>query len=175
MRGLFLDTSTRTGWALFENRAAFRGCGTKRLPKGGHQHDYGARTWALFDWLERQIVHLKPQIIGYETPFIPFGNSELGTSGHTLRLQIALASTIETVATKHGIRCMEMPTQTCKVALLGPKVRPPKETPKAARRAWWKAAMVAAARRQGWDVQDDNQADACGVACAVFDEIGLNL
>ena len=134
MRGLFLDTSTRTGWALFESRSTLRACGTKKLLPGLHKEDYGTRTWDLFAWVDHQIDRLKPVIVGFESPFIPFGNSDLGTSGQTLRLQIALASTIEMAAKKHRVRCMEMPTQTCKVALLGKGVRPTKETPKKDRR-----------------------------------------
>ena len=171
MRGLFLDTSTHTGWALFERRAAFRACGTFRLPRAGPE-DYAGRTWPLFQWLDRQIDHLKPAIIGFESPFIPFGNAEIGTTGQTLRLQIALASTVEMVAKKHGVRCMEASTQSCKKAMIGTS-RVPKEIN---RKDWdWKAKMLEAVRRQGWTVTDHHQADACAVGAVIYDEIGLNL
>src|SRR5262245_18087794 len=85
------------------------------------------------------------------------------TTAQTLRLQISLASTIETLAKARGVRCFEVATQSAKVALLGIG-----RAPKDARNWDWKREMVIAAVRRGWPVGDDHQADACAVALVAY-------
>lgn len=172
---LGLDLSTRTGWAWFESPDAVPVCGTERLPKAFDPEDYAARTWPLMQWLDRFIeAHPSIEIIAFESPFIPMGSQKdkdthgpdakktFVTTAQTLRLQISLASTIETVAKANDLRCFEVATQSAKLALTG-HGRVPKDA-----KDWdWGREMVIAATRLGWRVADDHQADACAVAKVV--------
>lgn len=171
MRVLGLDLSTRTGWAWFEDADGKPVCGTERLPKVLDPDDYGTRTLALLRWLDQFVEDHRPiNVIVFESPFIPMGPTKdkdthgsdqkptFNTTAQTIRLQISLASTIETVAKSHDIRCMEVATSSGKLMLTGcgraPKVK-----------NWdWGREMVNAATRRGYPVADDHQADACAVA-----------
>lgn len=139
--------------------------------------DYGTRTWALMDLLEKFIEVCgaeRPEGIAYESPFIPMGmaggsSSGFNTTAQTIRLQIALASTVETVATKFGIPCLEVATQSAKTALIG-FGRKPKDDPK-----WdWKKQMLLAATRQGYACADDHQADAIAVGKVAYSHWGYD-
>lgn len=169
---LGLDLSTRTGWAWWKHHEFRPVCGTEKLPKAFDPADYAARTWPLMKWLEQFISdHKVIEAIAYESPFIPMaplkpkdGESAFNTTMHTLRLQIALATTIETVAKKHRIRCVEVATQSAKVAMVG-YGRKPKDDPKFD----WKKAMLLGATRLGYAVADDHQADAIAVSLVAYE------
>jgi Holliday junction resolvasome RuvABC endonuclease subunit len=115
-----------------------------------------------------------PDIVAFEGPFIPMGPQKdkgahsfggkpaFVTTAQTLRLQIALATTIETVAKKHGLRCIEVATSSAKVALAGSARLGDKK----------KSAMVEAAWARGWQVADDHQADALAVCMVTYDSLG---
>lgn len=165
---LALDTSTRVGWAYFESSATAPLCGTFKLPKIDPA-DYAGRALPLFAWVQTMANLHKPDLIGFESPFIPFGNTTLGTTGHTVRLQIALATAVEMAARSKSIDCLEATTQQCKKALLG-FGRMPKIWTKEQKDAWdWKKEMVKAAQARGWSCADDHQADAVGVALVAYE------
>ncbi len=174
---LTFDTSTRAGWAYFSGpRAARPIFDTIRLPIAD-KDDYAARTWPLMQAAEALVAKFEPDVMGFEAPFIPWGNSDLGTSGQTVRLQILLAGVIELVAKKHGItRCIEATTQECKKAMTGhgaiPKAVKATLRKQEDRRKWWKHQMVAACHARRWMVQDDNQGDAVAVGVVVYDVLG---
>lgn len=169
---LGLDLSTRTGWAYFSSPDAKPICGTHRLPKVFNPDDYGTRTWDLMQWLD-QFIDDRPGIslIVLESPFIPMGPAKdkdthspdqkptFVTTAQTIRLQISLASTIETVAKSHDIRCMEVATASGKLMLTGLG-----RAPSGVKNWDWGREMVIAATRRGFPVADDHQADACAVA-----------
>lgn len=161
---LAIDVSTHTGWAYWQDIAKPPVCGTEKLPKVHNPDDYGARTWPLMDWLETFLNSAGVDAIAYEAPFIPMGlnkggaTSNFNTTQHTIRLQISLASTIETVAKKRLVRCVEVATQSAKVALIG-FGRKPKDQPKFD----WKREMLIAATRAGYRVSNDHEADAIAV------------
>ncbi len=172
MRVVGLDLSTRTGWAWFEDADGKPVCGTERLPKVFDAEDYGTRTLALLRWLDQFVEDHQPvNVIAFESPFIPMGPQKdkdthgaeqkptFVTTAQTLRLQISLASTIETVAKSHGIRCMEVATSSAKLMLTGHG-----RAPSGVKNWDWGREMVNAATRRGFPVADDHQADACAVA-----------
>lgn len=160
---LALDLSTHTGWAYWRDCQKAPLCGTEKLPKTHNPEDYGARTWPLMDWLEAFLNSGPVDAIAYESPFIPLAGgagktATFNTTQHAIRLQISLASTIETVAKKRLVRCVEVATSSAKVAMIGFGHRP-KDQPKFD----WKRAMLIAATRAGYRVSNDHEADAVAV------------
>ncbi len=180
MRVLGLDLSTRTGWAWFTSPDAKPVCATERLPKVLDPEDFGTRTFALLQWLDRFIADHDPvEVIAFESPFIPMGPQKdkdlhgpdakptFTTTAQTIRLQISLASTIETVAKCHDIRCLEVVTASAKKFLTG-FGRAPRDVAN-----WdWGREMQMAATRRGFPVADDHQADACAVALVAMASLG---
>jgi Holliday junction resolvasome RuvABC endonuclease subunit len=173
---LALDLSTSVGWAIFAqpDRKPMH-VGTYKVAKGESQDDYGARTFDLETWLEMMIKRYMPDVIAFESPFIPMGRPAFPAGGkfgqtldpddkpfvttqHTLRLQISLANTIELTAARRGIRCLEVASVSAKKALTG-SGRSPKDH------------MIVAAKDRGWDVKNNHEADAGGVGLVAIDWI----
>lgn len=168
---LALDTSTTVGWALFAqpDRNPMH-IGSFHIPTGTDQDDYGARTLYLEEWLERMIVRYRPDVIAFESPFIPMAppkenpfaqpgdKKPFVTTQHTLRLQISLANTIETTAKRRGIRCLEVAPVSAKKELTG-SGRSHKDQ------------MIVAAKDRGWDVKNNHEADAGGVGLVALNWI----
>lgn len=171
MRVLGLDVGVNVGWAFFKSEDAPPLCGIKVLPKAFDENDIAARTWPLRQWLRDMVAVHKPDVVGFESPFIPVqrrgpqesGKSQFVTTQATLRLLISLSAEIETTCKELGVRCMEVASSSGKIALAGSaRLGNSKER---------KEAMVAAATDRGWDVSDKgHDADACGVALVVFDQ-----
>jgi hypothetical protein len=181
---LTFDTSTRVGWFVgtspSEPPIRFA---TFKLPKTYDPDDYGKRAYPLFRQVHHLIEAYQPDVIGFESPFIPMkpkkkryattGGDKLGddftTTQHVLRLQIALATAIEIAVEQNNdfsdrkrIRCVEVATSSAKLALAG-----------SARLEDKKLDMVRAAWARGWEVSDDHQADAGGVFLVVCDALGI--
>ena len=162
MRGLFLDLSTRVGWALFEGPLLLPRMGTYRLPKA-EPDDYAGRTLPLREWLSRMIINEDIKLVGFESPIVMAPSTGGGkfTTAQTIRLQISLASEIETTAAEHQTPCYEVASMSAKKALAGK-----------ARLANKKQDMIDAAHARGWNVEDEHQADALGVAMVIYDMLG---
>lgn len=168
MRLLGLDLSTRVGWAVFAHASAVPKLGTFALPKTYIPEDYAGRTLPLRFWLREMIAIHKPDIVAFESPFIPMGrpsDKEGGftTTQHALRLQIALATEVETTAKECAVgQIREVATSSAKRALAG--------TARLGDRK--KQAMVIAAVERGWPCADDHQADAGAVGLVVYEDMG---
>lgn len=161
-----MDNSTRTGVAFWTDLSRPPLCWTWKLKKAD-RGDYGARGWELFglldDFLNVQAAGGNPvDGIAYEEPFLPFSMStdKFSTQVTTLKLLITLGAAVEMVAKKHGIPCVEVPTQDAKIAMVG-FGRRPKDVP--AEKWDWKKTMLIAATRQGYRVSNDHEADAVAV------------
>jgi crossover junction endodeoxyribonuclease RuvC len=159
VRLLALDTSTHVGWALFAHPHRVVDFDTWEMPDGNTADDMGTR-WLAFDfWLSGMIRNHRPLTIAFEAPIspnMPFAKSNT----RTMRLLHGITVIAETVAARHGVRCIEVPNSTAKLRLVGDH------------RAK-KPAMIAAAMRLGHQVADDNQADAIGVALATYEHLGI--
>lgn len=144
---LALDLATRLGWACGrpDGEPSY---GTKVLPSTGE--DIGRFAEAYNEWLLDMITLESPGLVVFEAPILA-GQTTLTTA----RKLTGLAWHTEFVCRLREIRCAEHHLQSVKKFFAG------------SGRAD-KAAMIAAARRQGWDPKDDNAADALGLwACAV--------
>ena len=147
MRVLAFDTATATAWASFASAKAKPLTGTINLPVGPN---YGARNLELLKQTRRLIVEHEPDVMAFEAPhFKP------RDTWHTRRLLTGLVNMIELAATLHGVRCVEIQGNDAKACLTGD------------RRAK-KPAMVAAARLMGWEVANDDEADACAVGATTY-------
>jgi hypothetical protein len=115
-------------------------------------------------WLVRVMTSERPDICAFEKPYIPMprvprfaaaGTFHAAPAGIqmnplTLRRLLWMAGCIEEVCEVFSIRCEELQPSEISKFLLG---RTPKRTEK-------KAATIQAIRAYGFDVQDDNSADA---------------
>lgn len=136
LKVLALDCATRTGYAVDgpDGRPAF---GTFTLLGAGPE--LGAR-FCMFETAVRSlIVQYRPEVVAFEQPLL--------RADRAARLLIGLASVAELVATSYRLRCLEADPATIKKHLTGAGNAD-------------KAAMVKTCRLLGWDVTDDNAADA---------------
>jgi crossover junction endodeoxyribonuclease RuvC len=141
-RILALDLSSRVGWACgpVDGEPHF---GVKVIGKPGES--IGKFASLFDDWLADLITSEEPTIIVFESPILP-----RATRPETARKLMGLAWHTELVAHRREIECREVQIQSVKKFFAGNG------------RAG-KAEMIAAARRRGWKVTDDNIADALGM------------
>lgn len=151
MRVLAFDASTTTGWASFASARSVPVLGDFEIKPsvryGEIAHDMLHHVLALID-------DHKPDVVAFEGPiFLPRDR------WHTRRLLTCLVVAVELAACMRKVRCMEADPSTVKAALCGPQKRKRRST---------KDEMLVAAVRMGWPVANHHQADACGVALAIF-------
>jgi crossover junction endodeoxyribonuclease RuvC len=140
---LTLDLATHLGWACGSPADEPR-FGSHRLPSTGDE--IGRFLVAFEDWLCDMITVESPVIVVFEAPILTRGN----TSPIVARKLMGLANATETICYRRETMCRQANLSTIKKGFAGHG------------RAE-KADMIAAARRWGWDVKNDNEADALGV------------
>jgi len=146
---LALDLATRLGWAggSPDGEPSY---GTKVLPATGE--DIGRFAQAYNEWLLDMITLESPALIVFEAPILA-GK----TTPATARKLMGLAWHTEFCCRLRDIRCAEHHLQSVKKFFAGHGNAD-------------KAAMIAAAQRQGWSPRDDNAADALGLWAATVHE-----
>lgn len=137
------DLATATGWACGAPDAEPR-FGTKMLPKTGDE--IGRFLVAFEDWLNDMITVEDPALVVFEAPILRRG----GGNPIVARKLMGLANCVETICYRRDVSCRQAHLATVKKSFTG------------SGRAE-KAEMIAAARRWGWDVRNDNEADALGL------------
>ena len=136
-----LDLSSHTGYAFGEHHEHPR-YGTFDLPKT--QDDVGRFVAAFDEWLNALIDVEHPELLAFEAPLMLGGGQ---TSITTTRKLMGLASHVEFVCYRRGIICREGNVSKIKKFWTGSgRAKKPE--------------MIAAARKWGYRVRDDNQADA---------------
>lgn len=150
MRLLYLDLATVTGWAVGDvtDHPAF---GSIRLPKTGR--NLGQYGNAFEDWLCDKIAKEKPTHVGFESPFLG-----AGLNLNTTRKLTGLCFVTEMACEREGIGVSETNYSKVRVYALGDRKLP--KLPAKERKIEWKKRMVQAAQFRGYDVHDDNEADA---------------
>jgi len=117
----------------------------------------GRFTRFLRATIEREQV----EVVCYESPYFPLGfRKGPPANAKTLRRLLGLAEIIDAVAWEYRLRCYQATAGEVCSYLTGKSNWGGREKKK--------AATIAAARRWGWAVSDDNQADAC--ACWAYAE-----
>lgn len=142
MRIGFLDLATNIGWAAGPSGADPQ-FGSHKLPSTGE--DIGRFLVAYHTFLNDWIAFYSLQYVGFEAPI----HTGKKTSFNTARKLIALAAHTEFVCTKRGARCEEANLMTMKKGFAG-HGRAGKED------------MIHIAKRYGWAVKTDHEADALG-------------
>lgn len=145
---LALDLATHCGWATNPPHEE-PDFGTEVLPSTGK--NVGAFIAAYDVWLRRMLEEQKPALVIYEQPSL-FAKS---TPDTVIKLN-GLATHTEFICHKRGLQVRSAnPSKLKKFFTGNGKAKKPD--------------MEAAARRRGWRVRDDNQADACAVrAWAIY-------
>lgn len=151
------DIATRTGWCCG---------GGESIPRHGSRHfpqfkdlGPGAGFFAFEQWVADLIANLKPDVVVFEAPILA-GKTQIAT---TRRLQ-GMAAIVEKVAYEADCRCFEATLSSVKKYFAGHG------------RAE-KPAMMKAATDRGFDIGNDDEADACAVwlyALSLIDEAAAN-
>ena len=164
MRILALDQSTRTGWALGAERSTDKYLfGSFRMPK---RDDNGERLVIFRDGLVELIEKYRPDIAAYETPFFPVGNTaekaKEGGKGarfniNTIKFLHQLEGVLIETTARYSIPTEHFPSSSWRVTALGFGRLPDHGGDD------FKKLMIKRARALGYDVKDDNEADAIGI------------
>lgn len=171
MKALALDQSTVTGWALGEDHSQEKYLfGSFRMPK---RDDNGERLVIFRDGLVDLIETHKPDIIALETPFFPVGEQAMrpekpGTGKprraafnvKTIRFLLNLEGVLRETAARHDVPTEDYPSSSWRVTALGMGRLPPGAADAGMD---FKKMMKQKARALGYDVRDDNEADAIGI------------
>lgn len=139
---LALDLATNLGWCVgaVDRKPDF---GTHKLPSTGE--DIGRFALAYDHWLRTVLVKHQPALVIFESPILP-----RVTQLMTMRKLTGLAYHTEMVCSHQKVRCEEAMQQSVRKFFTG-------------RGNAKKADTIACAQRYGFDVQDDNAADAIAV------------
>lgn len=149
MRLLALDLATRLGFAYGDSARGNPVAGWHQLPRTGD--DIGAYAAAYHDWLRGMVAEAQPEMITFEEP-IP---TQAGRTTQTTAIKLTgLCWHTEFFAKMKNIRCTQVHGNTWKKALTGSGKANKRMNP---------YPVLTACRQRGWDVTDDNAADACGV------------
>jgi Holliday junction resolvasome RuvABC endonuclease subunit len=157
--GLFLDGSGFIGWSLmaFAPSVPLLRYDTFKVPRMADPAIFGPR-WAIIQkWLNDMVDRHKPDVIGFESPFVPVYGNKAGqgyVNINTLRFLLGVCTIFETVASQRGLECKEVANGSAKKAL-GGHGRADVKT------------MQAAAFARGWEVANDHEADACAVGLVI--------
>lgn len=162
---LSLDLATRTGWAyaaadavlawpcskpfydmvlLPPERRPEASFGTLQTGKPGSSH--GERAQALTAWLEDLQQARAPGVIVIEQPMPAKFSKNLAAT----QIAIGLSMVVQGHAARHGCSFRQVPIISAK-AWFGSKLQKNK------------APMIECARRLGWQVQSDHEADALAI------------
>ena len=153
---LALDIATKTGFAHDspEDGRPLTGVFRAPAPEGDAEDGWEfGRTFAGYRrWLVGLIGMVKPATVAFEAPLqIVQGNrSKVRTNQNTIRILFGLAAITEMVIAEAGVRPYEANVMTVKRHFAGSGHAD-------------KAAMKARCRQLGWQIVDDNAADAAAL------------
>lgn len=163
MRILALDLARLTGWAV-GSPGVIEGFGTHQFLK--------TEPWALGEYgldarlgFRRMLAHTEPDHVVYESPILMAGEAQINAKGRAflkvrdtpqkLRKMYGLPFELEVECYRRSIPVREANISTVRANFLMGKVPRRSED--------CKLAVKTMARRRGWDIADDNEADALAV------------
>lgn len=168
MKLLTIDQSTKTGWCVAESpcrdpKAPAFIFGTFRAPR---RDDRGERLVILRDGLTEVIEKHRPDVMAWETPFIPFDDGNKAKDGGRARLNVKttrfllnIEGVLVEAATRYGLATEDFPAQAWRKTAVGMGVAPAGSPP-----GFMKKLMIQRAKSLGYGVgKDDNMGDAIGM------------
>lgn len=164
MRALGIDQATVSGWCAGD-AGTTRGWafGSFRMPK---RDDQGERLVIFRDGLVDLIERYKPDIVAYEQVYQPVGehNARKADDAKGPRFNVKTIGFLKNLegvliecTARHGIITHHYPSASWRVTALGMGRLP------GAPAGELKRMMVRRAKSLGYDVKDDNEADAIGI------------
>jgi len=169
MRIITLDQSTRTGWCIGDEHSTEKWLfGSFRMPK---RDDNGERLVIFRDSLVELIEKYHPDLAAYEAPFLPVGEqgTRPGQPGqprraafnvNTIKFLLNLEGVLIETTARFSIPTEHFPSSSWRVSALGMGRLPPG----AANAGMdFKKLMIQRAKQLGYEVRDDNEADAIGL------------
>jgi hypothetical protein len=151
MRILALDIATRTGWAVGAVGQRAPMFGSIRFGKPGASHD--AIFANALKWASANFKTWRPDRIMFEAP-LPTIFHRGTTNISTTRILFGLPAIMQAVAYLRGVYDVrDAAAKDVRIFFLGNNLR----------RDAAKAATIKRCRMLGWDVEDDNAADACAL------------
>lgn len=171
MRIIALDQSTRTGWAIGDERSTAKWLfGSFRMPK---RDDDGERLVIFRDSLVELIETHHPDLAAYETPFFPVAtqtfkpgpqrpgpSKRAAFSPKTIKFLHNLEGVLIETTARYSIATEHFPSSSWRVTALGMGRLPPGADDAGMD---FKKMMVQRAKTLGYEVRDDNEADAIGI------------
>lgn len=156
---LALDLASVAGWACGEP-GGIPAHGTHRFAKPGASHE--AIFAAAYDWMEKKCVFYAPKTVVWEAPLS--GTFKYGkTTSNATTILYGLPAVIGAVAYQRGIfDIRKAETRDVRLHFIG-------SNPK---RATAKPTVMRQCRAMGFDIEDDNEADAIATwsyMCALID------
>lgn len=154
---LSLDLSGKVGFSFFAAPTSAPRFGTFVVPLAPPDR-VGRRYVAFADWIADTLEVMAPAVVAYEGQIPP----RAATSAASYQFLGALVALVEEAGERRGCRLILVSVQDGKRALTG--------NPRAD-----KHESIVAAVRRGWNVADDHQADALGVALAAYEHLQLRV
>jgi Holliday junction resolvasome RuvABC endonuclease subunit len=151
---LALDQAAgRIGYAIGSADMVEPILGAYRPLQAGARH--GVLMGSVRDWLDGMLKAHRIHKLCFESPFVGFNVKGYG-------VVCKMIGVIELVCDDHEISCVEVSPSEWRKTFIG-CTRAPASIPKAQRRAWLKGQAIGACRDRGWDVENDDEADAAGI------------
>lgn len=152
-RILAIDQATASGWACGRADEKARH-GTIRMPK---RDVLGERLLALFHSLRELIRGTEPDLIVYETPFMP-RPSDRASGWPTIALTQKIEGIVLLCAAEASIPVESYPSQTWRLGFLGYG-----RAPKGADKGHMKKACLARVRMLGYAPANNDEGDSLGL------------
>ena len=152
---LALDIASETGWAIGSAQRGRVASGFHKIPKTGNNIGLFLSNFA--EWLEVMLDQHDLSSVTFESPIMPGVTNIM-----TLRKLYALTGYCEMACLRRQIRCEELHQQTWRKHFMK-ATRAPKTVPANKRTKWLKDLCIAECQNRGWDISNDNEADACGL------------
>lgn len=155
---LSLDLATKLGWAEGPPGGTPRFGSLRLAPDGSGQ---AAIFGGAINWLGTRLQAFKPRTLVFEAPELFRLRSGKATRA-TIEVLFGLPAVVQGVANRMGVHDIQEATRNDVTAFFIGQRRIKREPAK--------KLVIAECRRRGWDVQNDDEADACALwayMCAV--------
>lgn len=146
---LALDPATTVGWAAGEPGST---------PQWGSRRFDGKATGQVVGmfrhWFNQRCYDLHPTLVVFEAPYVPRPGAAVPMNPAVLRRLLGIVATIEACCWELRIRCNEVTTLEASRFFIGTQ---------RLKRDEKKLRTIETCRHYGWNVDNDNEADALAI------------